>query len=245
MSISIEGRNQLEQSAPPDSVVDLDALDDATDAPVQDATTTDVPANYVSDAELLAWLQAKSNGQYGELDQLMDTSNQRSELIKDLSNLKELLDKPDLDPAEALQQIAALKAEYAGTEYAEELEKIIAPIRSTLESYFDRVAVLADLTTTDDPMASLNDVAAEQQALADAETRAALEGEMRAQVAAEARALTGPIDATIKDLEHDDQLALVQIQALMSEIRETAQLTSNIIANRSQTSDSIVGNIRA
>jgi hypothetical protein len=67
---------------------------------------------------------------------------------------------------------------------------------------------------------------------------------MEASLAPEFATLSRSIDSTIKDLEHDDQLALVQIQALMSEIRETAQLTSNIIANRSQTADSIVGNLR-
>jgi hypothetical protein len=247
MSLSVENRNQLEQSAPPDSAVDLDAIDDTPDAPVQDATTTDVPVNYVSDAELLAWLQAKSNGQYGELDQLMDASNQRSELVKDLSNLREALEKPDLDPAEALEQVAALQAKYAGTQYGEELEAIVAPIREKLESYFVQAAVV-DATPSDAlPAADVGagDIVADAEATNDAEIKAAFKTALRDQIAGEVRALTGPIDATIKDLEHDDQIALVQIQALMSEIRETAQLTSNIIANRSQTSDSIVGNIRA
>lgn len=194
-------------------------------------TTQEVPANYVSDAELLAWLQAKSNGQYGELDELMFASNARSKLIKDLSTLKEKLSDPTKDPAAALAEIEKLQTAYAGTEHADEIEEIVAPIREKLQTYVNAAAGINGMEM-DIPGHDEDEIAR-------------IKADMLAQIAAQLGSFTSNIDATIKDLEHDDQLALVQIQALMSEIRETAQLTSNIIANRSQTSDSIVGNIRA
>jgi hypothetical protein len=229
MSFSaVENRNYTEQSDPPGRPVDLDSIDDTPDAPVQDATTTDVPANYVSDAELLAWLQAKSAGQYGELDQLMDASNERSELIKDLSKLKEKLDNMAADPKAALAAVESMRAEYAGTPLAADVEALLQPYVKPLEEY---VGFLDSLVGREIPEELR-------------ETVAKVDEEIKKQYLSKIPK-SGSIDATIKDLEHDDQIALVQIQALMSEIRETAQLTSNIIANRSQTSDSIVGNIRA
>jgi hypothetical protein len=229
--LAVGSQNQaLEPPYKPTSATGLDAADDTDDvAPSpahDDSITTDIPANYVSDAELLAWLQAKSSGQYGELDQLMDTSNARSKLVKDLSNLKEKLAKASEDPSAALAEIESLRAEYAGTEHAEEIEKLLGPIRTTIEQHATAIAGLAAQDWDED-------------------VKKDLMVKMQSGLSGHIRNLSGSVDATIKDLEHDDQLALVQIQALMSEIRETAQLTSNIIANRSQTSDSIVGNLRA
>jgi hypothetical protein len=230
MSLSaVENRNYTEQSDPPGRPADLDSIDDTPDAPVQDATTTDVPATYVSDAELLAWLQAKSAGQYGELDQLMDASNERSELIKDLANLKEKLDNMAADPKAALAAVESMRAEYAGTPLEADVEALLSPYVKPLEDYAGFL----------DSLKARPEVEEEFR-----ETVAKVDEEIKKQYLAKIPK-SGSIDATIKDLEHDDQIALVQIQALMSEIRETAQLTSNIIANRSQTSDSIVGNIRA
>jgi len=213
----------------PDSADGLDATDDGgagpTDPTSGDAFTTDVPAGYVSDAELLAWLQAKSSGQYGELDQLMDASNARSKLVKDLSHLKETLANMATNPEAALAEIQAMRAAYADTPEAEQVEALLEPFATPLENYMNAVASVNAL--------DIDGAKAEE-----------IKADLKSKLAS-TLPQTGSIDATIKDLEHDDQLALVQIQALMSEIRETAQLTSNIIANRAQTSDSIVGNIRA
>jgi hypothetical protein len=213
----------------PNSAEALDAADEQelpADPVNGDSFPTDVPVGYVSDAELLAWLQAKSSGQYGELDQLMDTSNARSELVTKLSQLKETLAEGSTDPAAALAEIQALRDTYAGTDHANEIEELVAPVLTKL----DQLAAEAGIPEV--PMGSSSSITDALDAL-------------DASFAPEFAKVSGSIDATVKDLEHDDQLALVNIQALMSEIRETAQLTSNIIANRSQTSDSIVGNIRA
>lgn len=58
------------------------------------------------------------------------------------------------------------------------------------------------------------------------------------------KALAEDFQAEIDKLGRDDQLALVQIQDLMSNIREMSQLTSNLLASRDQASNTIVGNIR-
>jgi predicted nucleic acid-binding Zn-ribbon protein len=228
--LTIAASKPLEPDSTPSSAADLDALDDTPDVPDGPAydyggNTQEVPVDYVSDADLLAWLQAKSSGQYGDLDRLMDASNARSKLVKDLAHLKEALDTMAANPEAALAEIQAMRAAYAGTDQAAEVEALLAPFATPLENYVNAVASVNALEA--------NSAKAEQ-----------MKAEMKAQLTS-ILPKTGSIDAAIKNIEHDDQIALVQIQALMSEIRETAQLTSNIIGNRSQTSDSIVGNIRA
>ena len=136
--LTISSNHQpLEPPVAPRSAEALDALDDAPEvpaAPVHDyGSTTEVPAGYVSDAELLAWLQAKSSGQYGELDQLMDASNARSKLIKDLSDLKESLSNPAKDPAQALAELQAIQTAYAGTEHAEAIVRISVKLPNDIQ----------------------------------------------------------------------------------------------------------------
>jgi hypothetical protein len=231
----IEALEHPKEGTPP-SATGLDSGDDAEEvsaSPVHDdSTTTDVPANYVSDAELLAWLQAKSSDQYGDLIELMDASNARSKL----------------------------EAAYAGTDQAKDIADALAPLRTIVENYVAWQAARhqqppAEGVPVEEMMEEAEEVAHD---LAGSETETETDSESEPAPAPgwpygggssfyeqQLAKSMGKLDATIKDLEHVDQLALIQIQALMSEIRETAQLTSNILANRSQTSDSIVGNLRA
>jgi hypothetical protein len=57
--------------------------------------------------------------------------------------------------------------------------------------------------------------------------------------------LSSVLQGEVDRLGQDDQLALIQIQTLVSDVRETSQLTSNVLDARSQTQNSIIGNIRA
>jgi hypothetical protein len=56
--------------------------------------------------------------------------------------------------------------------------------------------------------------------------------------------LSGLIGNKMDALGRDDQLELIQIQSLTSDIREASQLASNLMASSSQATNTIVGNIR-
>lgn len=51
------------------------------------------------------------------------------------------------------------------------------------------------------------------------------------------------IESKIDALGRDDQLALIQIQSLTSDINQAAQLASNLLSSSNQTENTIVGNI--
>jgi len=197
--------------------------------------TTDVPAGYVSDAELLAWFASKSTEEYEKLRGLMDLSEERSQAIKDLSLLKGALTDAAADPRGALEDLEAIEAAYAGTPIAEDVLKITGPLKAALLHY----------TTTLDQSAAM--VAAAPEMINDSviEERKQVDETARAALAAQIAAATNDIDASIDKLDKDDQLALIQIQDLMSGIRQASQLTSNIIAGKDQAADGIVANIRA
>jgi hypothetical protein len=195
--------------------------------------TTEVPAGYVSDAELLAWLQAKSTDEYDKLRGLMDLSQQRSDAIKDLSLLKTVFDGAAADPAAALAQIQAMEARYAGTEFADEVAAATGPMKEAIENYAYALGCYqAAVAHGDVPGELLTTLAQNVES-----TRVSLE--------AQATNSGGKLDATIESLGRDDQLALIQIQDLMSNLRQASQLTSNIVAGKAQTADGIVANIRA
>ncbi len=168
-----------------------------------------VPDGYISDAELLAWLQAKSTGQYDSLRDLMNVSSQRTDLIQKLNNLKGLLDGEG-HPDQLAGEMEKLLAEFEGTPYYTELHELLAGSIDVLRSVDPTV-----ITTV------AHDV------LKNTRTN-----------------VTTRIQGEIDRLGKVDQLALVQIQQLMADARETAQLASNVLGSRGQTSSGIIGNIR-
>jgi len=85
--------------------------------------------------------------------------------------------------------------------------------------------------------ASVNGVAIQCAELADQATGMERGDELRKRLS---QTLEGKIDA----LGRDDQLTLIEIQSLTSDIRETAQLVSNLMASSSQAANTIVGNVR-
>jgi hypothetical protein len=198
------------------------------------AQTTEVPAGYVSDAELLLWLQAKSSSEYDKLRELMDLSQLRSKAIEDLSHLKNALDDAVNDPGAALAQIQTIEAAYAGTDLADDIAAVTGPMKDAIEDLaFAKGrygALVADSENVDSEAIS--------QAAGALQT---------AQSALSAQAVQSASDlgATIDALGRDDQLALIQIQDLMANVRQASQLTSNIVAGHAQTADGIVANIRA
>ena len=84
-------------------------------------------SNYVSDESLLLWLAEKTDGQYGELRDAMDTSRRRSKLIEDLGHVKVMADRGASNEEIALE-LAALVDAYRGTEFEQELYEFAAPL---------------------------------------------------------------------------------------------------------------------
>ena len=78
---------------------------------------------YVSDAELMAWLEEKSNLQYGELRDAMNLSSERIDLIKRLNVLKaDMQNAKTVDDFRGVRdEMMALVHDTKGTPYAEDM----------------------------------------------------------------------------------------------------------------------------
>jgi hypothetical protein len=176
--------------------------------------SAELPSGYVSDAELLAWLEAKSNGQYDELRDLMNVSTERQKLIQKLSDLKSAIEH-----AASPEDVEAIKATM------DDLlkDEVNAPYAQELHALFDGTLQLLDHTGENPAVEELSGDVADIMAVS---------------------AMKDRIASEVDKLGKVDSLALVEIQQLVSDAKETSQLASNVLSSRDQAASSIIGNIR-
>jgi hypothetical protein len=216
---------------------------DASRKPQGKRTMTDIgtsmPTGYISDAELIAWLEHKSEEQYASLRDVMMTSEHRSDMMKDLSDLKSDIaaGKP---PDELLLKIGELRARYKDSPYAAELDELLVPMEEAYAGSLtpEQKAQLAEMIPFGGVPAFLSDGAKDAIFSVDEEfVEAAMAGSYKDE-------FTSRIQSEIDQLGRTDQLELIKIHELMSDARQTSQLGSNIISSRDQSSIAIIGNIR-
>jgi hypothetical protein len=188
-------------------------------------------SNFISDENLLVWLATKQDGIYGDLREHMDMSKARSKLMEDLNHLKGLIDSGGMSREEASAEINRLLQAYEGTEFEGALNELFAKpledLATVPERAQDRMPDLPDSPFVDEGEFEFDASPAMEHAL----TQEALEP------------LSSAIENKVDALGRDDQLELIQIQSLTADLREVAQLASNLIASSNQAANTIVGNI--
>jgi hypothetical protein len=63
-------------------------------------------------------------------------------------------------------------------------------------------------------------------------------------VAGNVKGWAASLESYVSDLDHQDKLALIEIQQTVGDIRDATQLASNLIASDQQASAAVIGNIR-
>jgi hypothetical protein len=227
------GESALRQSTNPSSGEGDDASARPVDGPYGPPPTVPRESNFISDENLLAWLAMKQDGLYGELRDHMDMSRARSKLVEDLNHLKGLIDAGGMSHEEATAEINRLLQAYEGTEFEGPLNELFAQPLAELATVPERAQdQIPDLP--DSPLFDEDDYdvpAAVEKAAEDELSQKTLES------------LSKAIENKVDALGRDDQLELIQIQSLTADLREVAQLASNLIASSNQAANSIVGNI--
>jgi hypothetical protein len=209
---------------------------------------TDIgPTGYMTDGQIMAWLEQKSAEQYGNLSDQMGASNDRSTLIKNLTEAQAAVDgaKPDdaFDKLESTrkecndpkteafiftQQIALLGWTTQGHQKADDLDKEIDA--STTLSLSDKETLKG----------KLNDA----RTLMDSRDTNAVTTDNTTMHERQQKDISGALTGETGDLGRIDSLALINIQQTVSDAKQTDQLASNILASRDQANLAIVGNIR-
>jgi hypothetical protein len=208
-----------------------------------------MPTSYISDGELIAWLEEKSEGEYSDLREVMKMSEDRGALMKELSELKADVDAGD-PPEELLAKIESIRAEYKGTPFEAELDELLLPMEATYVRCLpaDKQEDAGELLLGN-VMGSLLSEETKEKLIFDLDPSDDAEAE-REEAQKERTAgsykeeFSTKLQSEIDQLGRIDQLELIKIQELISDARQTAQLGSNILSSRDQTSNAIVGNIR-
>ena len=188
---------------------------------------------YVSDAELMGWLSERSTEQNSMLRDMMHSSTVRTHLLQSLTNIKALVNA-DGHPDDIAKMIDEVIDTPEFEPYKEEIKNLLGATKDKLYAYAKSDA---------------EDDAAEAEVAKNnpgkdipAPTRATMADDA---MKADKANLLERLDGEIGRLGTDDQMAMVQIQALSSQTRELSTLASNLMSSRSQARDNIVGNIRA
>jgi hypothetical protein len=208
---------------------------------------------YMTDGEIMAWLEAKSSDQYAALNDQMGASNERSATIKDLSNLSTEVQAGQSvdDRYNAVQQfLTDHKDSPEAANYEDALLhlqiKMLAGVSNASEKADEISKAIDESPLTAEQKQGAHDYLNQAQAVLDG--TADSDTTEKFQKAATAQGTFTTFGDTIKtvtsDLGNIDQLQMIKIQQLVSDARQTDQLASNILSSRDQTSNAIVGNIR-
>lgn len=188
---------------------------------------------YLSSGELLAWLATVGGNTYGEMRRQMVTTEQRKDLQEDLNSLKSVIEEvegsKDLGKLEA--RVNELLTKYAGTEFETRVNALLG----------ERSALLAGAR---EAIASRN-AAAENSTGVGREGFEDLADDVRNDFVGGLASWRTDIDAKVDALGTEEQLALIRIQELNSQVTQATQLASNILAAQDQAASAAIMNIKA
>jgi hypothetical protein len=208
---------------------------------------TDIgPSGYMTDGQIIAWLEQKSDDQYGDLRNQMGASNDRATLIKNLTDARAAVDGGKPDDAFNTLDDTRQQCNDPETEYF----------------CFDEQIKLLGWTSKGHDKADALDQAIDSSDLSDAQKQALKTEVDAARTVMDASDTNVATDANAKmhdaqqkrvgedlqsktdDLGRIDNLALINIQQGVNDAKQTSELASNILSSRDQTSNAILGNVR-
>jgi hypothetical protein len=186
-------------------------------------------SNYMSDAEIMAWMESKTEGLYGAMRDSMDVAQDRSDLESGLGDLKQKL---------AGTQDGTVSADQVFSLVKDLLDKSQAfpEVHQMLQTMSDQLAAgqkaSQTLTTTTINVLGID-----------------ITGPVRppafAIAASTVTSWTSQITDKLDVLGKQDQLGLINIQDVNSQINQTKQIASNLIDAENKSASAVVANIRA
>jgi hypothetical protein len=206
---------------------------------------------YMSDGEITAWLEQKSSEQYGNLRNCMNISNDRADLIKQLTSLRADIDG-GAKPEDVLAAMQKIQQECAGKTYGPEIDNLLLPMEAQLTAGVSGAALQQAASEVGEAIdqsglsnkADLKGQVTTNTTTVIADTNSIVKMNDFTAGSATYKAFSEKLQGETDQLGRIDSLDLIKIQEIMSDAHQTDQLGSNILASRDQASGAIVGNIR-
>lgn len=196
-------------------------------------------SGYISNGELLAWLSNVTGDKWGELRKEMMSTDARHELMEDLGNLKTEFDKAadTKDTSTLGQTLADLKAKYAGTSDEAKINALVdslIPVVAEKDQAYANVKTVTVSNTDADGNTTYTQVEGGRD-YAD---------KLNNKLVGQLDTWADDIQTKIDRLGRDDQLALIRIQELQSNISQQVSLASNLIKSDDQAKSAVIMNIK-
>jgi hypothetical protein len=202
-------------------------------------------SGYITSGELMAWLAVVGGNTYDDMRRQMVGTEQRRELQKDLTSLKSIIEEAQStgDPDKLELAMKELVAKYEGTPFEARVTKALGTRLAAFEpinqAKADKQAEAAEPFhgplslsghSTFAPLAGID-----PDVVIDFEKQKLIE-----QLDSWVTEIQGEVD----DLGKEDQLALIKIQELNSQITQATQLASNILAAQDQAASTAIMNLK-
>jgi hypothetical protein len=185
-------------------------------------------SGYMTSGEIMAWLATVGGNTYDQMRQQMVGTEQRRELQKDLTGLQSLIEetKTTKDLTKLQAHLEELAAKYSETPFARSMGEILG----AHSDEFVEVAQRAEDVSDAEGLQKLSAIIK----LSDSSEK------FIGQLDSWSTGIQGEIDA----LGTQDQLALIKIQELNSQITQSTQLASNILAAQDQAASTAIMNMK-
>ena len=189
-------------------------------------------SNYMSNDQIIAWMEKKTDDQYGRLEDSMDVANGRATEEQDLNDIKTLIVDSKTNGGDAQALSDAVNAAMDKYKDDPEAMKVLGPIQSTLKDEYDAASDAASTST------SYSSGGSAMVSVSQTSTPAPVK------ITDDQRDAWGKsIDGTISDLSKQDELGMVDIQELNSEINQAKQLASALMDSADKSATSIIDHI--
>jgi hypothetical protein len=190
-------------------------------------------SNYMSNADIIAWMEQKTNEQYGLLDNSMDVANSRATEEQDLNDIDTLINNSKTDGGDAQKLYDAVNAAVDKYKDDPEAMKVLQPIQNQLKDAYDTAADDASTTTTV-PSSGGSQLVAITPTSAPAPV--IITDDQR-------DSWSKDIGAKINDLAKQDSLSMIDIQQVNSDINQAKQIAAALIDSADKTSSAIINQI--
>jgi molybdopterin converting factor small subunit len=190
-----------------------------------------IGSGYISNGELLAWLSEVTGDKWDEMRELMMSTDARHEVMDDLNKLRTAYQKAgeDKDTSKLGEVLQELKDKYAGTQYETAINELVdEPLRAVQAVYnaYDELKALQDAGTED---------TSSQQRTADNLNNGFVD---------QLDTMGDGAERMVDKLGKDDQMTLISIQDLQSNITQQVSLASNLIKSDDQAKSAIIMNLK-
>jgi len=184
---------------------------------------------YMSSGEIMAWLAVVGGNTYDDMRQQMVGTEQRRQLQKDLNDLKSSIEeaKTTKDLTKLQAHVEELAAKYSDTPFASQMGEILG-------AHSDEFVEVAQRTEDFDDAGGFWKKNVALIKLTSSSEK------FIAQLDSWSTGIQGEID----DLGTKDQLALIRIQELNSQVTQATQLASNILAAQDQAASTAIMNLK-